>query len=195
MHVTEPTEQSLPWYLRPIFLRQRKRFGAMLGPAMVWARVPPLYAALSAFYAAFERRGSPLPPALRSLVQVRVSQICHCAFCIDLNAALAAQRSGSLDKALAVEHWRRDQRFDAAERLALQYAEAMTDNRPIDADLAARLRGQFGEAGLIELTALIAFQNLSARFNAALDLPSQGLCQMPQPTPTPSSQSSPDRPD
>jgi hypothetical protein len=26
------------------------------------------------------------------------------------------------------------------------------------------------------MTALIAFQNLSARFNAALDIPSQGLC-------------------
>lgn len=26
------------------------------------------------------------------------------------------------------------------------------------------------------MTALIAFQNLSARFNAALDIPEQGLC-------------------
>ena len=33
----------------------------------------------------------------------------------------------------------------------------------------------FGEA-ITEMTALIGFQNLSARFNAALDIPSQGLC-------------------
>ena len=29
---------------------------------------------------------------------------------------------------------------------------------------------------ITEMTALIAFQNLSARFNAALDIPAQGLC-------------------
>jgi AhpD family alkylhydroperoxidase len=177
MHITEPTEQSLPWYLKPIFRRQRKRFGAMLKPAMVWARVPPLYAALSAFYAALERRGSPLPPALRSLVQVRVSQINHCAFCIDLNAALSAERAGSLHKALAVERWRESDAFDAAERLALEYAEAMTDSGlGVDAGLAARMRTLFDERALIELTALVAFQNLSSKFNAALDIPSQGLC-------------------
>jgi hypothetical protein len=29
---------------------------------------------------------------------------------------------------------------------------------------------------MIELTALVAFQNLSSKFNAALDIPAQGLC-------------------
>jgi AhpD family alkylhydroperoxidase len=177
MHVTEPSEASLRWYLRPLFARQRRRFGQLLKPALVWARVPPLYAALSVFYAALERRASPLPPALRSLVQIRVSQINHCPFCIDLNAALAAERGGSIDKALAVGNWRSSEAFDAGERLALEYAEAMTDStRRVDEGLVARLRTQFDERALIELTALVAFQNLSSKFNAALDIPAQGLC-------------------
>lgn len=177
MHITEPSEASLRWYLRPFFARQRRRFGQLLRPALVWARVPPLYAALSGFNAALERRTSPLPPVLRSLVQTRVSQINHCAFCIDLNAALAAERSGSTDKALAVGDWRGSEAFDASERLALEYAEAMTDSsRRVDAELIARLRARFDEPALIELTALVAFQNLSSKFNAALDIPAQGLC-------------------
>jgi AhpD family alkylhydroperoxidase len=181
MHVTEPTGSSLPWYLRPFFARQRRRFGTLLKPALVWARVPPLYAALSAFYAALERRGSPLPPPLRSLVQIRVSQINHCAFCIDLNEALAAERLGALDKALAVERWRDDPAFDDRERAALDYAEAVTDStRRVDAALVARLRAHFDEPALIELTALVAFQNLSSKFNAALEIPSQGLCAPPR---------------
>jgi AhpD family alkylhydroperoxidase len=180
MNITEPTPADLPWYLRPIFRRQQRRFGAMLKPAMVWARVPPLYAALNAFYAAFERRRSPLPPALRSLVQVRVSQINHCAFCIDLNAALAAERSGRLEQVQAVAQWHDSPHFDELERLVLDYAEAMSDStRRVDSALAAQLRQRLGEPGLIELTALVAFQNLSAKFNAALDLPSQGLCRLP----------------
>lgn len=177
MNVTEPSEASLRWYLRPFFVRQRRRFGQLLKPALVWARVPPLYAALSLFHAALERRASPLAPALRSLVQIRVSQINHCPFCIDLNAALAAERGGSIEKALAVADWRSSEAFDASERLALEYAEAMTDStRRVDAELIARLRTRFDEPALIELTALVAFQNLSSKFNAALDIPAQGLC-------------------
>jgi hypothetical protein len=33
----------------------------------------------------------------------------------------------------------------------------------------------------VELTGLIAFQNLSSKFNSALDVPSQGFCQIPPP--------------
>jgi len=181
MHVSPPAPQALRWYLKPFFRRQRRRFGAHLLPAMVWARVPPLYAALSGFYAALERRSSPLAPALRALVQTRISQINHCAFCVDLNAAMAGERSGSFDKVLAVEGWRaRPELFDELERAALDYAEAITRTEGrVDEAMVARLRRHLDEEGLIELTALVAFQNLSSKFNAALDLPSQGLCPLP----------------
>jgi len=177
MHVSDPTHQPLPWYLRPLFRRQQRRFGTTLLPARVWARVPALYLALAGFYAALERRRSPLPPALRSLVQVRVSQINHCPFCVDLNAAIAAERGLRQDKLLAVADWHEHPEFEPRERLALEYAETMTRTEGrVDDELAARLRAEFGEQGLIELTALIAFQNLSSKFNAALEIPAQGLC-------------------
>ncbi|MFZ2652525.1 MAG: carboxymuconolactone decarboxylase family protein [Burkholderiaceae bacterium] len=181
MRVASPPLAELRWYLRPFFWLQRRRYGTYLTPATIWARVPALYLALAGFYAALERRGSPLAPGLRSLVQTRVSQLNHCVFCVDLNAAHAAQRSGSLAKALAVDAWRDADCFSAPERLALEYAEAMTltQGRVSDA-LSARLAGQFGEAALIELTALIGFQNLSSKFNAALDIASQGLCPLPK---------------
>lgn len=180
MRVAPSRWQDLPWYLRPFFRRQRRRYGQLLTPAMTWARVPALYGPLLGFYAAFERRRSPLPPLLRSLVQVRVSQIIHCEFCVDLNAAIAAERTGSMDKVWAVERWRDDDRFSPAERLALEYAEAMSQAGEVGDELAARLRDHFGEPALIELTALIAFQNLSARFNAALAIEPQGLCRVPR---------------
>lgn len=180
MHVREPDLRLVRWWLRPLFWRQKRRFGALLGPALVWARVPPLYAALLGFYAALERRGSPLEPGLRSLVQTRISQINHCAFCVDLNAAQAAERTGNLDKALAVERWREDPAFGARERAALEFAETvtLTEGR-VDAAQIARLREWFDEPALIELAALVSFQNLSSKFNAALDLPAQGLCRVP----------------
>lgn len=180
MYVSAPGVEQLPWWQRLWFRRQIRRYGQAFVPALVWARVPALHAALSGFYAALERRASPLPPVLRSLVQVRVSQLNHCAFCIDLNAALAAERAGSVDKALSVERWRDDARFDACERAALAYAEAITiTGTDVEAALIAQLRLHFDEPALIELTALVAFQNLSSKFNAALDIPSQGFCRAP----------------
>lgn len=180
MYVTDKSPGQMHWYLRPFFWLQRRRFGAPLVPALVWARVPALYFALSGFYAALERRRSPLDPVLRSLVQTRVSQINHCAFCMDLNAALAAERAGSMTKALAVGEWHGSELFSPRERLALEYAEVITQaGQRVGADLIARLREHLDESALIELTALIAFQNLSSKFNAALDIPSQGFCRMP----------------
>jgi alkylhydroperoxidase family enzyme len=37
----------------------------------------------------------------------------------------------------------------------------------------------YSEDDLVELTGLIAFQNLSSKFNAALDVPAQGFCRVP----------------
>lgn len=184
MRIGENTTAGLPWYLRPLFWLQRRRWGQVLLPALTWARVPPYYLALTSFHAAIERRNSPLEPALRSLLQVRVSQLTHCAFCMDINAALAADRSGSMAKALAVSDWRSSTLFSARESPALQYAEEITSGE-VSNDTSARISHLFGENGLVELTGLIAFQNMSARFNAALDLPAQGFCRIADHRPAP----------
>jgi len=52
--------------------------------------------------------------------------------------------------------------------VALDDAEAITlSDRAVD------------DAPIVELTALIAFQNMSSKFNAALDVPPQGFCRLP----------------
>ena len=42
-------------------------------------------------------------------------------------------------------------------------------------ELFARLRGQFSDDALVELTAIIAWENASSKFNRALRVPSQKL--------------------
>ena len=169
----------LAWYLRPLFWLQQRRWGQHLLPALTWARVPSFYLALAGFYAAIERKGSLLEPALRSLVQARISQLNDCGFCIDINSMLAAERAGSMGKALAVAEWRQNALYSARERLALEYAEAVTESRVND-ELAERVKAEFGDDAMVELTGLAAFQNMSAKFNAALDIPSQGFCRIPE---------------
>jgi alkylhydroperoxidase family enzyme len=47
--------------------------------------------------------------------------------------------------------------------------------RDVGDDLFARLRRVFADDALVELTATIAWENASSKFNRALRVPSQGL--------------------
>jgi uncharacterized peroxidase-related enzyme len=177
MRVTVKKLRQYPLSLRPFFRNQKRKYGAILIPALLWARVPKLFAAVAFLYSVLERKSSPLTPALRSLVTVRVSQINWCSFCVDINSAALAKRSGSFEKVERLSRWKESDLFDEKEKVVLEYTEAVTypDQRVTD-ELVERLKQFFDEDGIVELTGLIAFQNLSSKFNSALDVPSQGFC-------------------
>ena len=167
-----------PWFIRLFFWKQRRTYGRVLEPGLLWGRSPWVFAAVALLYGALDRRSSPIPPALRSLVTVRVSQINHCAFCVDINSATLAKRGVPMEKIHALGNWRDSSMFGPEERLALDYAEAMSLNR-VDDDLRRRLKQRWSDDVIVELTGLIAFQNLSSKFNAALAVPAQGFCRLP----------------
>ena len=170
-----------PWPIRLFFWKQRNTYGRVLDPGLFWGRSPWVFSAVALLYGALDRRSSPIAPTLRSLVTVRVSQINHCAFCVDINSATLAKRGVSMDKIAALDAWRDSPMFQPEERLALEYAEAMTvSGQGVDDHLRSRLKLQWDDNAIVELTGLIAFQNLSSKFNAALDVPPQGFCQMPK---------------
>ncbi len=186
MRVSAKPLSRYPPYLRPFFWNQKRKYGQVLTPGLLWGRVPKLFMAVATLYGVIDRRSSALDPVLRSLVTVRVSQMNWCRFCVDINSATLASRTGLIAKVEALEAWRDSNLFDAKERAALEYAEAMTDSgRRVTDQLVARLREFFDEDGIVELTGLIAFQNMSSKFNSALDVPAQGFCRLP-PKPAPS---------
>jgi AhpD family alkylhydroperoxidase len=170
--------------IRMFFWKQRRTYGQVLDPGLLWGRSPWVFASVASLYGALDRRSSPLAAALRSIVTVRVSQINHCAFCIDINSATLAKRGVPLEKINAVAAWQDSALFDDDERLALEYAEAMTLNR-VEDGLRKRLKQRWSDDFIVELTGLIAFQNLSSKFNAALDVAAQGFCGIGKTTSTP----------
>ena len=63
------------------------------------------------------------------------------------------------------------------ERVALEYAERMTiTGEKVDEALFARLRAQFDEAQIVELTAGIAMENFRSKFNVPFQVEAQGFC-------------------
>ncbi len=119
---------------------------------------------------------------MRSLVTVRVSQINWCRFCVDINSATLAKRAGSMEKVEQLAQWRESPLFSEKERVVLEYTEAITyTDQQVTDELMRRLKAYFDDDGVVELTGLIAFQNLSSKFNSALDVPPQGFCALEPP--------------
>lgn len=82
----------------------------------------------------------------------------------------------SAEKILALGDYAKSPQYDEQERAALAYADAMsTTGGNVDDHLFGRLQRHFSDDALVELTALIAWENASSRFNRALRIPSQGL--------------------
>lgn len=82
------------------------------------------------------------------------------------------------DKILALADYATSPLYSEAERVALEYADAMTlSGREVSDALFARLRRVYDDDALVELTAIIAWENASSKFNRALRIPSQGLWQ------------------
>jgi alkylhydroperoxidase family enzyme len=80
------------------------------------------------------------------------------------------------DKILALPDYATSPLYDEAERAALEYADCMTiSGRDVEDELFARLRRFYDDDALVELTATIAWENASSKFNRALRIPSQGL--------------------
>lgn len=156
MHIDPMAEEDCAWYLKPFFWNQRRKYGKVLDAALLWARSPRLFLGVATLYGMIDRSASPLEPALRALITVRVSQLNGCAFCVDLNSATLLRRGASHEKVMTLT------------------------GDGVKAYHFSALRMHFNEDAIVELTGLIAFQNLSSKFNAALGVPAQGFCELPQ---------------
>lgn len=89
---------------------------------------------------------------------------------------MSSELGVSDEKILALESYATSPLYDEGERVALEYADAVTlSERDVDDDLFARVRHVFDEDAVVELTAVIAWENSSSKFNRALRVPSQGL--------------------
>ena len=93
-----------------------------------------------------------------------------------MNAAVGSDLGVSDEKILALDEYATSPLYDDRERTVLEYADAMTlSDRDVGDELFARVRRFFDDDAVVELTAAIAWENSSSKFNRALRVPSQGL--------------------
>ena len=87
------------------------------------------------------------------------------------------QAGADEEKVREVPTWREGRHFSDAERVAFEYAEAMTiTGQRVSDELFARLRGCYDDAQIVELTAAVALENFRSKFNVPLQVQAQGFC-------------------
>lgn len=167
--LTTPEHYSYRWYLRPFLWFLRRKAGVLSEPVRLWARAAPAFLAFLLLNRALERKASPLDGKLRALVRTRISQINVCSFCIDLNASRARDLGVPDEKLFDLPEFNDSPHYAEHEKTALAFAETVTiTGRHATPELIERLQRHFIDDAIVELAAIIAHQNMSSKFNAAL---------------------------
>jgi AhpD family alkylhydroperoxidase len=115
-------------------------------------------------------KGGTLEAAIHSLVEIRASQINGCAFCLDMHVKQARMHD---ERELRLHHlavWRESPLFNARERAALEWTEALTQlgAHGVPDEVFERVREQFDEQELSTLTFAVMTINAWNRLNVAL---------------------------
>ena len=161
----------------------RRRYGTVLDPLAAVGHHPRVGLAYGLFELQVERWRK-LDQGLKDLAVMMAAVTIGCSWCVDFGYWESTMKHDvPAEKIRAVPRWRDSGVFTELERLVLEYAEAMTATPPgVTDEMVERLTAHLSEAQLVELTAIVAVENLRSRINAALGLTAQGFkdrCEIP----------------
>ena len=110
-----------------------------------------------------------LDAAVRELVVLRIAVLNNAGYEWDAHEPVA-RRAGITDVQLRALRTGDRTTFDAVQRAALDYTDAMTTTVEVPDATFEALRPHFDEAGIVELTAVAAAYNMVSRFLEALEI-------------------------
>jgi AhpD family alkylhydroperoxidase len=131
---------------------------------------------------------SALDPTLKSYAQLASAGTIGCSWCLDFGYFMAHNDGLDLAKVREVPRWRESDVFTPLEREVMAYAEAMsTTPLTVTDEMTASLLDQLGAPAVVELTQMVALENMRSRFNSAAGLQAQGysdVCELPLAVPS-----------
>ncbi len=104
---------------------------------------------------------SSIPETLKALIEIRVSQINGCAYCVDLHTTEARQLGVEQQLLDCLPVWRESGLFTEGEMVALEWAESVTriaSETDIEGKLEVLLK-HYSETEVVDLTLIVALMN------------------------------------
>jgi 4-carboxymuconolactone decarboxylase len=156
----------------------------MLAPLELYAHLPGLLRGYGGLERATAKLGR-VDKRLKGLAWLKAATVTQCEYCIDLGSQVARRWGISDEELLALPRYGASKLFSDLEVLVLDYAVGMS-RTPVEVPdaLFAGLRKYFDDAQLVELTHVIAMENMRGRFNLAFGIGTAGfsegtVCAMP----------------
>ena len=107
----------------------------------------------------------------REIVTIRIGILNRCDYVFKAHVpAYTAQEGLTREQCDALAGWRNSTLFDARQRAALAYTDAMTRDIQVPDAVYAELRFHFNERQIVELTVLIGTYNMHTRVLQALEI-------------------------
>ena len=119
-------------------------------------------------------KNSGIEQSLIELVQMRVSQLNGCAYCLDMHSKDARAAGETEQRLYVLQAWREAPFYNARERAALAWCEAVTRLDPVHGvpdEVYQQARAEFSEEELIDLNMAIILINSWNR----IAIPSQAV--------------------
>ena len=128
-------------------------------------QAPELFKKYVEFSMAVKKTG--IDETTANLVAIRTAQLNGCGFCLDMHIKQATIQG---ERPLRLHHvaiWRESPLFSERERAALEWTDALTrlGEAGVDDDVYARVRSQFGEKEITELSWVVLLNNGWNRLN------------------------------
>lgn len=177
------SDRDAAWGAKIAFFFMKRQFVKMTGretetmldPLRMYAHIPKLLSGYGKLEQAVAKVHL-LDLRHRALAELKSATTIRCEYCIDLGSRISRDWGLTDEELLALPNYRSAPCFSDVDKLVLEYATAMC-RTPVEVsdDLFDALRKQFDVPQLVELTHIVALENLRARFNLALDIGSAGF--------------------
>ena len=169
-----PSNSANP-FVRLLYRLSRRQLGRDVDPVAVYAHAPKLLFG----YGIYEKTTAAeqhVEERLKVLAETKAAALVNCEFCCDIASSIAREAGVTEQQLLAMPNYRHSDRFTALEKLVLDYASAISRTpTTVTDELFAAMREHFDERQMVELTNVIALENMRARFNSAFDMTPAGF--------------------
>jgi alkylhydroperoxidase family enzyme len=165
--------------MRVAYFFARRQFGKVATPLTVFCARMPF--GFTAFYGKISQldKKLQLPVQTTQLIRERVANLNRCLFCMDIGRWFTMKDAPeNLSRLDALSEYQTSPSFSDAERAALDYATELTTQKRVEPETYARLAQHYSEREICDVVWLVASEHLYNISNIALNIGSDGLCDL-----------------
>jgi alkylhydroperoxidase family enzyme len=174
-----PIERPKGLFMKLMFAITRRVLGKVPTPlATASARMPGAFLRFGFKISLLDRKLT-LPRPIAELIRERVATLNSCEFCMDTKRWFAMRTSPEeLPRFDALSEYRSSPLFSERERVALDYATELTENKKVSPETFAQLARFYDEREICEIVWLVASEHFYNLSNHGLNIGSDELCKL-----------------